>query len=52
MADELPDGVLLSYQGHEHFAYGWSSCVREAADTYLLEGTSPDDLTCPDRTGA
>lgn len=50
MADELPDGVLLTYQGPEHFAYGWSSCVQDAVDTYLLDGTLPDELTCPDRT--
>jgi pimeloyl-ACP methyl ester carboxylesterase len=50
MADEIPDGVLLTYQGPEHFAYAWSSCVQDAADTYLLDGTLPDGLTCPDRT--
>jgi pimeloyl-ACP methyl ester carboxylesterase len=48
LADQLESGVLLTYQGNGHTAYGRSNdCVTKAVDTYLLEGTPPEDgLTC------
>ncbi|MGP3968038.1 alpha/beta hydrolase [Streptomyces sp. 6N223] len=43
-------GVELTYDGEGHGAYtGGSSCVREAADAYLLDGKVPEDgKTCDD----
>jgi pimeloyl-ACP methyl ester carboxylesterase len=44
MADALGEGVgvELTYEGEGHGAYtGESSCVREAVDRYLLDGTVP-----------
>lgn len=44
LADTLESGVLLSYEGEGHTAYGrGSECIDEAIDTYLLEGTAPED---------
>ncbi|MGH8823639.1 MAG: alpha/beta hydrolase [Jiangellaceae bacterium] len=48
LARQLESGVLVSYEGSVHTAYReGSECVDEAVDTYLLEGTAPDDgLRC------
>ncbi len=47
MADQLESGVFLSYDGDGHTAYGYGSCIDEAVDAFLLEGTVPDDgLSC------
>jgi pimeloyl-ACP methyl ester carboxylesterase len=48
LAGQLESGVLLTYQGDGHTAYGRSNeCITSAVDTYLLEGTPPQDgLTC------
>jgi pimeloyl-ACP methyl ester carboxylesterase len=48
LADTLESGVLISYDGDGHTAYGRSnSCVDDAVDAYLLEGTVPEDgLSC------
>jgi len=48
LARQLESGVLVSYEGSVHTAYReGSECVDEAVDTYLLEGTAPDDgLQC------
>lgn len=48
LADTLDSGVLISYDGDGHTAYGRSNdCVDDAVDAYLLEGTVPQDgLTC------
>jgi pimeloyl-ACP methyl ester carboxylesterase len=48
LADTLDSGVLISYDGDGHTAYGRSNdCVDGAVDAYLLEGTVPEDgLTC------
>ncbi len=44
LADTLDSGVLLSYEGEGHTAYGrGSDCIDDAIDTYLLEGTAPED---------
>ncbi|WP_405614265.1 alpha/beta hydrolase [Streptomyces sp. NBC_01511] len=42
LADQLSSGVLLTYDGDGHTAYGrGSDCVDTAINTYLLEGTPP-----------
>ncbi len=48
LADILDSGVLISYDGDGHTAYGRSNdCVDDAVDAYLLEGTVPQDgLSC------
>ncbi|MFK5688648.1 alpha/beta hydrolase [Ornithinimicrobium sp. LYQ92] len=46
LAETLDSGVLLSYQGEGHTAYGRSNdCIDDAVDAYLLEGTVPEDGT-------
>lgn len=46
LADQLESGVLLSYDGDGHTAYGLgSTCVDDAVDTYLLTGEPPADGT-------
>ena len=48
LADQLESGVLVTWEGEGHTAYGRSNaCVEDAVDAYLLEGTVPEDgLTC------
>ncbi|TDE94277.1 alpha/beta hydrolase [Occultella glacieicola] len=47
MADQLSSGVLLTYDGDGHTAYGAGSCIDDAVDDFLVEGTVPDDgLSC------
>lgn len=48
LAEILDSGVLISYDGDGHTAYGRSNdCVDDAVDAYLLRGTVPEaDLTC------
>lgn len=42
LAAQLSSGVLLTYDGDGHTAYGrGSDCVDTAINTYLLEGTPP-----------
>lgn len=44
LADTLESGVLLSYDGEGHTAYGRSNtCIDDTVDAYLLEGTVPSD---------
>jgi hypothetical protein len=46
LAEQLDSGVLLTWQGEGHTAYGRSNeCVADAVDAYLLDGTVPDDGT-------
>ncbi|WP_153395020.1 alpha/beta hydrolase [Ornithinicoccus halotolerans] len=46
LADILDSGVLLSYEGEGHTAYGRSNdCVDDIVHGYLLEGAVPDDGT-------
>ncbi|MEU3045884.1 alpha/beta hydrolase [Streptomyces sp. NPDC006984] len=47
MAEALGEdvGVLITYRGEGHGAYGNSACVDRAVDAYLLEGTVPRDGT-------
>lgn len=48
LAEVLESGVLITYDGDGHTAYGRSNdCVDDAVDAYLLEGTVPEDgLRC------
>ncbi|MCK0113731.1 alpha/beta hydrolase [Ornithinimicrobium sp. F0845] len=48
LADTLSSGVLLTYDGDGHTAYGRSNdCIDDAVDAYLTEGTVPEDgLSC------
>ena len=48
LADQLESGVLLTYEGEGHTAYGRANdCVHDAVDAYLVDGTvPPDGLTC------
>ncbi|MFG2114342.1 alpha/beta hydrolase [Streptomyces sp. NPDC048718] len=42
LADQLSSGVLLTYEGDGHTAYGrGSDCIDTAINTYLLDGTPP-----------
>lgn len=46
LAGQLASGVLLTYEGEGHTAYGRSNeCILGAVDAYLLEGTAPADGT-------
>ena len=48
LAQTLDSGVLLTYDGDGHTAYGRSNdCIDEVVDAYLLEGTVPaEGTTC------
>ncbi|MET9917264.1 alpha/beta hydrolase [Streptomyces sp. NPDC006435] len=44
LAGQLSSGTLLTYSGDGHTAYGrGSDCIDTAINTYLLEGTPPND---------
>ncbi len=46
LADDLSSGVLLTYEGEGHTAYGSSNdCVANAVEDYLLSGTVPAEGT-------
>lgn len=53
LADQLSSGVLVSYEGNGHTAYGRSGgCVEEAVDAFLLGGAAPEDgLVCSSPAG-
>ncbi|HEX6955258.1 MAG TPA: alpha/beta hydrolase, partial [Agromyces sp.] len=43
LADQLDSGVLVSYEGEGHTAYGKSNaCVDTTVEAFLLEGTVPE----------
>lgn len=47
LAEQLEEGVLLTYDGDGHTAYGASSCIDTPVDEFLIEGTVPTDgLQC------
>lgn len=48
LAEILDPGVLISFDGDGHTAYGRSNdCVQDAVDGYLIDGTVPEDgLSC------
>jgi len=41
LSHELQHGVLLTWQGENHVAYFYSSCVRSIDQAYLISGTLP-----------
>lgn len=46
LAERLDSGVLLTWDGRRHTAYGeGSSCVDQAVDAYLLRGKLPPEGT-------
>jgi pimeloyl-ACP methyl ester carboxylesterase len=48
LAEELDNGVLLTWQGQGHTAYPKNACVNAAVNAYLIDLTVPmDGLTCP-----
>lgn len=47
LAGQVQSGVLLTYDGFGHTAYGHSTaCVSHAVDTYLLTGHPPAATSC------
>jgi hypothetical protein len=48
LAEQLSQGVLVTYRGEGHTVYrsGSSRCVREVVDSYLLTGKAPAPTTC------
>ncbi|WP_240643809.1 alpha/beta hydrolase [Antribacter gilvus] len=48
LASTLQSGVLVTYEGEGHTAYGRSNqCIAGAVENYLVDGTVPrDGLTC------
>ncbi|GAB2450564.1 alpha/beta hydrolase [Xylanimonas ulmi] len=48
LAQTLDSGVLVTYEGEGHTAYGRSNqCVVDAVDAYFVDGTTPQDgLRC------
>ena len=48
LAEQLESGVLVTYEGEGHTAYGRAGqCITGAVDSFLLEGTVPEDgLVC------
>jgi pimeloyl-ACP methyl ester carboxylesterase len=43
LAEQLESGVLVTYDGDGHGAYGESACVDETVGAYLLEGAVPEE---------
>lgn len=41
LSHELEHGFLLTWQGENHVAYFYSSCVRDIDQAYLISGTLP-----------
>ncbi|RKT82319.1 TAP-like protein [Saccharopolyspora antimicrobica] len=49
MAEQLPTGVLVRWQGSGHGAVARSRCVTDAVTRFLLQGTVPTDgMACPE----
>jgi pimeloyl-ACP methyl ester carboxylesterase len=48
LADQLSAGILVTYEGERHTAYGGvSACIDDPINTYLIELIPPPDgLTC------
>ena len=45
MADRLKSGVLVTYRGEGHLAYGSSECVNQLVIDYLARDRVPPDRT-------
>lgn len=44
LAEQLDSGVLLTWEGEGHTAYGRANdCLTETVDAYLVDGTVPED---------
>jgi len=43
LAEQLESGVLLTYQGEGHTAYGENQCVNDYVEQYFLTGAVPPD---------
>ncbi len=43
LAEQLESGVLLTYEGEGHTAYGDDECVNRVVDDYLLTGEAPEE---------
>lgn len=41
LAEQLESGVLVTYRGEGHTAYGESACINDVVDEYLIKGTVP-----------
>ncbi|WP_228407165.1 alpha/beta hydrolase [Leucobacter muris] len=41
LADQLESGVLVTYRGEGHTAYGGNACVDDVVNAYLLQGVVP-----------
>ena len=41
LADQLESGVLVTYEGEGHTAYGEHACVDKTVDAHLPEGAVP-----------
>ncbi|KAA5830016.1 alpha/beta hydrolase [Saccharopolyspora hirsuta] len=49
MAEQLPTGVLVRWQGSGHGAVGRSRCATDAVTRFLQQGTVPTDgMACPE----
>lgn len=49
MADELPTGVLMRWQGAGHGAITRSTCITEAVSRFLVRGVVPTEgMACPE----
>ena len=48
LADQLSQGVLVTYRGDGHTVYrtGSNACVRKAVDAYLITAAPPPPTTC------
>ncbi len=49
LAEQLENGILLTWEGEGHTAYGSAGpCIEDAVDDFFINGTLPEDgLTCP-----
>lgn len=49
LAEQLDNGVLLTWEGEGHTAYGTAGpCIEDAVDNYFINDEVPEDgLTCP-----
>lgn len=43
LAEQLQSGVLLTFEGEGHTAYGENECVNDIVERYFLTGAVPED---------
>ena len=49
LADELPTGVAMRWQGAGHGAIARSTCVTDAISRFLVQGVVPTEgMACPE----